>query len=145
MQLALLYVSEVHLQGLYFLRLVMNSYYLYIQAGAIIDESASFYKVAVGTSRQANRDYLFLLAHAEQHAHYFELWSADVAEFVNKIAQSLCRDSLPLQLVKARDLVRCLKAAESMPLSAAFLHNQHQLRNILDTNYRIFSNISARG
>ena len=38
----------------------MKHYYYYIMAGREIDETAQFFKVAVGSSKQAQRDFLYL-------------------------------------------------------------------------------------
>ena len=115
----------------------MTHYYLFIQAGSTIGTDSVFYKVGVGTGRQANRDYLFLLAHAISCGYYFEKWSLQVADFFAQIEQYMESEGLPceLRLVKARDLVRALKANITIPLQANALSNEHHMRHYLNANY----------
>lgn len=123
----------------------MKTYYLYIEAGAQIDKDSKFYKVGVGTSKQATRDYLYLIAYSVQHGHYFEKWSSEVATFLNQVAGSMNQKSVTLMGADARDLVRQFKAFQAVPLSAHSLRAAHQLRMVTDTDYRISSNLAKRG
>ena len=122
----------------------MIHYHLYIAAGRQIDSSAQFFKVAVGSSARANRDFLFLVAHAVDNSHYFALWSQSEVEFCERIARSLSLSHLPFRRVSARDLVRSFKQGSSLPLSAGLLHAAHQQRAWLDLDYRISSFLSRR-
>ena len=95
----------------------MTHYYCLIIAGDVIDESSLIYRVGVGTSLQCNRDYLFLLAHAVDHGWYFEKWSAEVMEFVRKIAASLSptnsndpSDAISIHGASVREIVRSIKS-----------------------------------
>lgn len=90
----------------------MNHYYLYIDAGRVIDSTAKFYKVAVPSSQQGQRDYLFLLAHSVERNHFFELWSDQLAAFLWNIAQILAGECVenplgfvPIRPITARELV----------------------------------------
>ena len=122
----------------------MIHYHLYISAGRQIDNSAQFFKVAVGSSAQANRDFLFLVAHAVDHGHYFALWSQREVEFCDRIARSLSLSRLPFRRVTARDLVRSFKQGSSLPLSANLLHNAHRQNAQLNLDYRISHFLSRR-
>ena len=120
----------------------MTRNYIYIEAGRVIDTSSRFFRVSIGTSIQANRDYLFLLAYATDHNYFLELNSAAVADYLLNIAKSLgsscdgrALDILNIQNVKVRDLVRALKS--STKISAKYLTRsceEHQ-RDLLDSAY----------
>ena len=123
---------------------VMTHYYCLIIAGDVIDESSLIYKVGVGTSKQCNRDYLFLLAHAVDHGWYFEKWSAEVREFVRKIAESLSAtnsndpsQAISIHGASVREIVRSIKNGTAFPSSSNELTNRNQLRQWLSLNYRI--------
>ena len=129
----------------------MTHYYYYIDTGRQIDATTKFYRVAVSSSKQGDRDYLYLLARASDCGHYFARDSADVSAFLQRIAKSLygssCCDAisrLNVQMVKARDLVRAFKASVSLPLSQVALSNHNDQMNALNSCYRIFSNLSRK-
>lgn len=126
----------------------MKRYYLYIDAGQILDESARFFKVGVGISKQANSDFLYLTAHAVNYGHYFEVWSDQVNQFLEKIANSfnhgkneLISDVLNIRLVSARDLVRHYKSSEALLNSQKNLVARDKFRKEINLNYRIISNL----
>lgn len=120
----------------------MTRNYIYIEAGRVIDTSSRFFRVSIGTSIQANRDYLFLLAYATDHNYFLELNSSKVADYLLNIAKSLgsscdgrALDILNIQNVKVRDLVRALKS--STKISDKYLTRsceEHQ-RDLLDSAY----------
>lgn len=116
----------------------------YIEAGAVIDTTTRVYCVRVGSSKQAQRDFLYLTAHAVDCGHYFEMRSTKTLEFVDRVLHSVVPGSLTIQPISARNLVRSFRMAESVPLSSVILHQQHQLRNVMDTTYRITSNLNRR-
>lgn len=129
----------------------MNHYYLYIDAGRVIDSTAKFYKVAVPSSQQGQRDYLFLIAHSVERNHFFEIWSDRVAEFLWNIGQSLADgsvdnplDFVPIRSITARDLVRNIRGQVVDPVSDFVLHNQNQMRHFLNVNYRVSSSFRRR-
>lgn len=110
----------------------------------MLDENSHFYKVAIGASQQADRDYLYLVAHAAGHGHYFTIWSAEVDEFLAKIKKSLNVDFVPLQPISARDLVRHFKAGTLPPLSPQVLKNAGTMREFFNLDYLISSNLRRR-
>lgn len=125
----------------------MTHYYCLIIAGDVLDESSLIYKVGVGTSKQCDRDYLFLLAHCVEHGWYFERWSAEVKEFVRKIAESLSatcsddpNDAISIHGASVREIVRSIKNGTAFPYSSSELTNRNQLRQWLSLNYRIGAN-----
>lgn len=122
----------------------MTHYHYYILAGAQLDENARIYKVGVGSSKQGRRDYLFLTAFAVEHGHYFELVSDKTDDFVRRINLSLGGILPSIMVLSSREMVRYLKGAGLPTLSNdALLSNDAQLK-VLNTNYRIISNLRRR-
>lgn len=119
----------------------MTHYYLYIEAAREIDESAKLYKVAVGTSTQANRDYLFLTAFAVSHNYYFQLWSTDVADFAQRLYRSVPNLSSMIGTT-ARDLVRAIKHGERPTAKSHHLANENRLLDFISTNHRVISRLN---
>lgn len=122
----------------------MVHYYYYISAGAQCDESTRIYKVAVGTSKQCQRDYAFLVAHTLQHGHYFEVVSSESDEFVKRLRHSLAQFNVQLEWLSCRDLCRELRQATATQYAAGALAGAHRQRKSLNLNYRISSYLSRR-
>lgn len=119
-----------------------NYYYLYA-AGASIDRTSVLYQVAVGHSAQADRDFLFLVAFCVQRGYYFEKFSKESDEFLNRCAESLGMEvyEIPGLRIDARDLVRSIKAGGLPPAKQGHMHS-HLF--FLSVNYRLFKAISKR-
>lgn len=122
----------------------MVHYYYYVSAGAQCDESTRIWKVAVGTSQQCQRDYAFLVAHALQHGHYFEICSQVSDDFILKLRRSLVQFNVQLEWLSCRDLCRELRQVTATPCAAGALAGAHRQRKTLNLNYRISSNLSRR-
>ena len=122
----------------------MTHYHLYIQAGAVVDETSVVYKVGIGTSKQANQDYLFLTAYAVEHGHYFTLWSNESVEFYLRVQQSVAPIELYPKAISSRDLVRQFKTQLANPLDQSALHGRHKFRMQTSLNYRISSILAKR-
>lgn len=122
----------------------MVHYYYYISAAHQCDESTRIYKVAVGTSKQCQRDYAFLVAYALQHGHYFEVVSSRSYEFVKRLRHSLAQFNVQLEWLSCRDLCRELRQVAATPCAAGSLAVAHRQRKTLNLNYRISSNLSRR-
>lgn len=121
----------------------MVHYYYYVSAGTQCDELTRIWKVAVGTSQQCQRDYAFLVAHALQHGHYFEICSQVSDDFILKLRRSLVQFNVQLDWLSCRDLVRELRQATATPAAAGALAGTHRQRKTLNLNYRISSNLSS--
>lgn len=118
----------------------MTHFYYYITAGRTMDETSHVYRVAIGTSIQANRDYLFLIAYSESHGHYFEIVSLKSSDFVSKVLDS----GYQLEAITARDLVRSIKSQTANPLNPSALSQQHRFRMQTNLDYRISSIVKNR-
>lgn len=124
----------------------MTSYHFYIECGQVIDATTRIFKVGIGTTRQADRDYLYLVSYAMSHGHYFKICDRESSEFVLKLIGA-CREDgvlLTVETVTARNLVRSLKNQEKIPLDVDSLKNDHHAKMFLDSNYRIFYKLSNR-
>lgn len=122
----------------------MTHYYYFIAAGATWDGTTAIFKVAIGSTKQAQRDYLALTAHAVDNDYYLEIVSQESDIFIKKVLHSLAEYGTQIQHVKVRDLVRSIKSATALSLSPAALHNAHYQRMQLDTSYRIQSKLNSR-
>lgn len=120
----------------------MKHLHYYIEAGDEVTKSDNFYIVAVGHGKQADRDFLFLTAHAVSCGHFFEVRSAKTQQFVSRLAESLQLDALPFKSITARDLVRHFKANTRPAFAQNQLDNDAHARRFLSTNYRVFSAIN---
>ena len=97
----------------------MTHYYILIIADAQIDAATRVYRVAVSQSRQGDRDFLYLVAYAAEHGYFFELYTADIERFLERIGASIygADDPRPyhgitLRLATARAMVATLREAE---------------------------------
>lgn len=122
----------------------MVHYYYYVSAGHQCDAQTKIYKVAVGTSKQCQRDYAFLMAHALEHGHYFEIVSRESDDFITRLRNSLVEFSVQMNWLSCRDLVQELRDAISHPLDRAALLTGHRQRKALNLNYRISSNLARK-
>lgn len=122
----------------------MTHYYHYIAADGAINENTQFYSVGIGTSRQATSDYLFLIAYAAEHQHYFELFSTQSTRFVRACKNSIA-PVIPCSVkINARDLVRMFKNKERPAVNSPATPAQHFAQMQLDSNYRLFCNLTKR-
>ena len=110
---------------------------------SILDETATIYTVSVGTSKQANSDYLFLTAFASDHDCYFALKSKESIDFVFRLIQEYRIPQAQQVSIDARSLVRAIKAGVKAPNDGTKNTYQHQFRKIFDLNYRISCNLAA--
>ena len=122
----------------------MTHYYYLICAGAQVDQNTQFFRVGVGTSRQANSDFLFLTAAAVDKGWYFERVSAASDDFVRKIAESLYPDDEGTKMLRlkfrqclVRDVVRAIKKGEALPTDVNSAKNRLNTLQFLSLNYRV--------
>lgn len=122
----------------------MTHYYYLICAGAQVDLNTQFFRVGVGTSRQANSDFLFLTATAVDKGWYFERVSEVSDEFIRKIADSLYPDNegakmmrLKIRQCLIRDVVRSIKKGEALPADVNSDRNRINSLQFLSLNYRV--------
>lgn len=122
----------------------MTRYYYYVVAGRQCDQTTKLFKVAIGTNKQSQRDYAFLLANALEHGHYFEVVSRESDEFIRRLRLSLADYDVQMEWLSCRDLSALLRSVATSPLQPSALHGAHQQRKALSLNYRISSNLARR-
>lgn len=110
---------------------------------SILDDTATNYTVSVGTSKQANTDYLFLTAFAADHDCYFALRSKESIDFVFRLILEYRIPQAQQVSIDARSLVRAIKAGVKPALVGDKLSAAAHLRKIFNLNYRISCNLSA--
>lgn len=122
----------------------MTHKFYYVSAGAICDEDTRIYIVTLGQSAQGARDTEFLRSYAIQHGHYFEKMSADSDIFILNLRDSLAEFDVNTQLIAGRDLVKFFRHGTATPLDQSHLHAANYQLKMLDTSYRIISNLNRQ-
>ena len=113
----------------------MKHKYLYIQAGAQLDETSKPYIVMVGTSKADRRAHAFLSDYARQNGFYFEKGSEKVFSFLRKIQKSV--ENFPqLKLVDVCTLVRNNNSCSDSAYTPASLHNFVNYLHSISLNFR---------
>ena len=113
----------------------MKHKFIYIEAGAQLDESSKPYIVMVGTSKTDRRAYAFLADYARQNGFYFEKGSEKVFSFLRKIQRSV--ENFPqLKLIDVCTLVRNIKSCTDSPFTAESLHNNVNYLHSISLNFR---------
>lgn len=121
----------------------MTHFYYLICAGSQVDENTQFFRVGVGTSRQANSDFLFLTAAAVDKGWYFERVSEASDNFIRKLAESLYPTTDGTSLLRlqvrqclVRDVVRSIKRGVALPSDVNSGQNRINTLQFLSLNYR---------
>lgn len=122
----------------------MTHYFYYVVAGQVCDGTTQPYKVGIGHSAQGQRDHAFLASYAKEHGHYFSPITQESDIFFRHLLESLEEFDVSSAQIAGRDLVRLLKDGVSKPLSSAQLHAADYQLKMLDTSYRIISNLNRR-
>lgn len=122
----------------------MTHKFYYVSAGQVCDENTRIYIVTLGQSLQGSRDTEFLRSYAIQHGHYFEKMSADSDIFILNLRDSLAEFDMSTQLIAGRDLVKLLRQSVAKPLDQSHLQAKNYQLKMLDTSYRIISNLNRR-
>ena len=113
----------------------MKHKFVYIQAGAQLDETSKPYIVMVGTSKPDKRAQAFLADYARKNGFYFEKGSEKVFSFLRKIQKSV--ENFPqLKLIDVCTLVRNIKSCTDSPYAAASLHNNVNYLHSISLNFR---------
>lgn len=122
----------------------MTHKYYYVSAGKVCDATTAIYTIFIGQSAQGCRDLDFLQQYAIQHGHYFKSVSEVSDIFIKNLKESLAEFDIKHEQTSARDLVRLLKDGTKTPVSSAQLHAHDYQLKMLDTSYRIISNLNRR-
>lgn len=119
----------------------MKSFYLYVQAGVIMDDTARLFKVGIGSSADDAKLCAKLADYAAHHGHWFEKWSPATADFVLKVRQNYSA-ILPLMYAKPRALLASLQNGIALPVPGSLLHNHNHLLFSLSCAYRTSPSVS---
>ena len=122
----------------------MLRYHYYVSAGTQCDDTTRIYKVAVGTTTQAQRDFQFLTDYAAKHGHYFSIVSDASDIFIMKLRRSLAEYDVQLTYCSARDLVRLFKNAVGTNQNPAVFRSISTQNYLTNIDYRISSNLARR-
>lgn len=122
----------------------MTHKYYYVSAGKVCDATTAIYTIFIGKSAQGCRDYDFLQQYAIQHGHYFKSVSEVSDIFIKNLKESLAEFNIKHEHTSARDLVRLFKEGTKKPLDNRRLQAHDYQMKMLDTSYRIFSNLNRR-
>lgn len=120
----------------------MTHYFLYIKAGLEIDLETRFYKVAIGNGISGQQLHSWLEAFANEHGHFFVLWSHDDAEFYCKCRDQIGPGAAPLIGIDAAALKRFLKAGCDEPAQWQALQHRHHLLMQIDPDFYFHQSIS---
>lgn len=122
----------------------MLHFHYYVSAGPQCNDTTRIYKVGIGISLQAQRDFQFLTDYAAQHGHYFSPISDASDVFIMKLRRSLAEYDIQMTYCSARDLVRLFKDATGTALNPAVLRSIHSQQTLTNIDYRISSNLARR-
>ena len=122
----------------------MLHFHYYVSAGPQCNDTTRIYKVGIGISLQAQRDFQFLTDYAAQHGHYFSPISDASDVFIMKLRRSLAEYDIQMTYCSARDLVRLFKDATGTDLNPAVLRSIHSQQTLTNIDYRISSNLARR-
>lgn len=122
----------------------MTHKYYYVSAGKVCDENTCIYSVMIGESLQGRRDHDFLQSYAIQNGHYFATVSNESDIFIDNLVDSLAEFDIKRRHLTGRDLVKLLRQGVSSTLDERQLHTTDYQLKMLDTSYRIISNLNRR-
>jgi len=122
----------------------MTHKYYYVAAGKICDATTAIYTVFIGQSVQGGRDLNFLQQYAIHHGHYFKSISEESDIFIKNLKESLADFDIKNEHISARDLVRLFKNGTKKLLDNRVLQDHDYQMKMLDTSYRIISNLNRR-
>ena len=123
----------------------MTHYYLYIKAGRTLDADTSFFKVGVGQSYAQAKKFAWLQAYANEHGHFFVIWSSEADEFLIKCQKSIGAKAKNVVAIMANDLVRILRDGAQEPSSYHAELNRHHLMMTIDARYYTCQMLKVKG
>lgn len=123
----------------------MKTKYLLIAADTTVTLNSRFVITYVGDHRQDSTQLRILHQLATDRGWFLSRWDLDIANFVNRIADSLnCLvSSLPFEQHSLACLVRSLKRDKSLPTKPLNNLTQIKFRQLIDENYRYQRQLSV--
>ena len=121
----------------------MTRFYLFIDAGKVVDESTAFYRVGIGTSKRDVSCFRQLARIATAKGSYFHRWDNTTSDFLTRCIGSVYGGTNALVVashlipIKCGDLVKVLEGRQTAkPLQDAVKQASHLLR-FQSLNYRL--------
>lgn len=113
----------------------MVHYYIYIECGPTLTETARFYKVGIGLGELGRRQMAFLESFALEHGHFFVIVSLDAWSFVEKCLGTIGKSLADVVPCTAAHLIKHFKVSEELP--ETFLANlqRHKMMMAIDPAY----------
>lgn len=122
----------------------MTHYFLYIKAGALLDERTTFYKVGIGESEVGMRLHSWLEAYAAEHGHLFCRWSHESVEFYSKCIESIGHNAQLIQSIPGSQLKKMLRTGCEDPACYYAIQNRHKMMMAIDPHYYTYHELSKR-
>ena len=122
----------------------MTHKYYYVSAGKVCDANTCIYSIMIGESLQGRRDHDFLRSYAIQHGHYFAPVSNESDIFIDNLVDSLAEFDIKRRHLSGRDLVKLLRHGVDCAVDNRQLQTADYQLKMLDTSYRIISNLNRR-
>lgn len=113
----------------------MVHYYIYIECGPTLTETARFYKVGVGQGVLGRKQMAFLESYALEHGHFFVIGSLDAWSFVEKCLKSIGKSLADVLPCTAGHLIRHFKVNEELPETYFANLQRHKLMMAIDPAY----------
>lgn len=113
----------------------MVHYYIYIECGPTLTESARFYKVGIGQSAVGRTQMAFLESYALEHGHFFDIVSLDAWSFVEKCLGTIGKSLADVLPCTAEHLIKHFKVGEELPETFYANLQRHKLMMAIDPAY----------
>lgn len=113
----------------------MVHYYIYIECGSTLTDTARFYKVGIGQSEMGRRQMAFLESYALEHGHFFVIVSLDAWSFVEKCLGSIGKSLADVLPCTAEHLIKHFKVGEELPETYFANLQRHKLMMAIDPAY----------
>lgn len=115
----------------------MIHYYLMIIAGKVVDDSTTFYKVGVGSSKRDKLALCKLSEFAAANGHYMHIMDNETTEFLGKIADSLGKQvyELPTSVVRVQIMCGIALQSNTAHVLPPPSPSSHYLLTQIDPNY----------
>lgn len=113
----------------------MVHYYIYIECGPTLTETARFYKVGIGQGVQGRKQMAFLESYALEHGHFFVVSSLEAWSFVVKCLVSIHKTLFDVIPCSADHLIKHFKVGEELPETYFANLQRHKLMMAIDPAY----------
>lgn len=122
----------------------MVHYYIYIECGPTLTDTARFYKVGIGQSEMGRRQMAFLESYALEHGHFFVIVSLAAWVFVEKCLMSIGKSLDDVLPCTAGHLIKHFKVGDELPETYLANLQRHKLMMAIDPDYYTQCQIKKR-